>query len=83
MFIVVFLNMCKTFYLILAFKVFFISSFSVFMPFIFIYCFIEMSSICNTILHINSGRWHSCLVLDIRGTAFNILLLNMLDAGFL
>ena len=52
------------------------------MPFISLYCLIEMLRVFSTVLNRNDESWHSYLVLDLMGIAFNISLLRMLAVGF-
>ena len=58
----------------------FTSSFLILMPFISFSCLIALTRSSRTVLNRSSESGHPCLVLDLKGKAFNLSSLNMMLA---
>ena len=56
----------------------FTSSFPIWIPFIYFSCHISLARISNTVLRKNGKIGHSCLVPDLRESAFSFTPLSMM-----
>ena len=56
----------------------FTSSFPIWIPFIYFSCLIALAQTSSTMLNRSSESGHTCLVLDLRGKAFNLSMLSII-----